>query len=1021
MQSTKRFYSSVLTVLVLFMSNFPASAQISEEGGSGLLRVQRAVTSGKGQWSFGAFSRYYRQDIITDEKEKIHNLWTNLNATWALTDEFEITATVPAYGWLRIREDQSVGSLEDEGFDEFQFGDISAKFKMSLPVFTPRIRFAAEGFMTFPTGSDDVKEFPNVTAISPFTSDTYSYGVRGLLSLSTQHSEYFWPMLIHANVGIRLSDDDNAFYYHSYPKPFFNIPRNTNFTNELLDAGAAVEFPFLSNTNFFAEIHTEQLLDLSEIIKASENPIYAGAGLKIQFAGKSELTFAALKLLSEDDKKTAFDPKDSFSDWQAVIGISLSAGIYGGGDGPRKVKPARPMPPVVVVEEETAPTAQVSPERPVDYFGPLSDQPKEKEEKRLIAQVEAAEAETVYVNTDGDVVKHVEKTESGKTIITHIEKAESGKTVIEPAPQTFQNPMVVVNVGSFPGMYPTQPMQYVDEQGKVHTLQPQMMGMPGQPPVVMSGPGMMPCPPVCAPGQQPMPCPPVCAPGQQPMAAQPMPSTPAPMAGGMPDSLRDADNDGYANYRDRCPWAAEVYNGFMDDDGCPDTPPNDFKSGSMAQDTDGDGIADHVDKCVTIAEDWDGFEDFDGCPELDNDRDGISDSMDRCPNQPETFNGVTDQDGCPEGMEPMPTPQSAPTMPPVKGEVKSGSSPSATERPTPTAPQAPAKSTNDSDSDGIQNETDKCQNAKEDFDGFADDDGCPDLDNDGDGIPDAKDKCPNAAETFNNVKDKDGCPDETKNEQKLLKGDQDKDNIPNERDQCVTLAEDWDGYKDDDGCPDVDNDNDGLKDKDDKCPNAAENFNGVNDADGCPDEPAKADAKTAEPAKEAPKAELKTPEPAKEIPKTEPTPKIESPAAPVPAKPDTTAPKAEPQPKAEVAPKPVLPPANTFSNKYVYFDASKADYSAESKAVIDYVAGEMRTYPILKMEVAGYADASGDAQKNLLLSENRAVKVKNTLVEKGVDSTRLTVKGYGEENPIASNDTLEGRKLNRRVEFHIAN
>ncbi len=98
----------------------------------------------------------------------------------------------------------------------------------------------------------------------------------------------------------------------------------------------------------------------------------------------------------------------------------------------------------------------------------------------------------------------------------------------------------------------------------------------------------------------------------------------------------------------------------------------------------------------------------------------------------------------------------------------------------------------DSDGDGIIDADDRCPDEPEDFDGFQDEDGCPDYDNDGDGIPDVKDLCPNE-------------------------------------------AEDYDGYQDSDGCPDLDNDNDGIPDKDDKCPDQPETFNGFQDDDGCPD------------------------------------------------------------------------------------------------------------------------------------------------------------------------------------------
>ncbi|MFO0638808.1 MAG: OmpA family protein [Polyangiaceae bacterium] len=65
----------------------------------------------------------------------------------------------------------------------------------------------------------------------------------------------------------------------------------------------------------------------------------------------------------------------------------------------------------------------------------------------------------------------------------------------------------------------------------------------------------------------------------------------------------------------------------------------------------------------------------------------------------------------------------------------------------------------DRDGDGIKDDLDKCPDEKEDFDGFEDEDGCPEPDNDHDGIPDVKDLCPNEPETFNKFRDEDGCPD----------------------------------------------------------------------------------------------------------------------------------------------------------------------------------------------------------------------------------------------------------------------
>ncbi|MEE9430281.1 MAG: OmpA family protein, partial [Melioribacteraceae bacterium] len=131
----------------------------------------------------------------------------------------------------------------------------------------------------------------------------------------------------------------------------------------------------------------------------------------------------------------------------------------------------------------------------------------------------------------------------------------------------------------------------------------------------------------------------------------------------------------------------------------------------------------------------------------------------------------------------------------------------------------------DSDGDGIFDDKDKCPNLEEDYDGFQDEDGCPDLDNDGDGINDDVDLCVNKAEDFDGFEDEDGCPE----------FDNDRDNIQDSEDKCPNQAEDFDGFEDEDGCPDLDNDGDGILDRVDKCPNQPENINGFEDEDGCPD------------------------------------------------------------------------------------------------------------------------------------------------------------------------------------------
>ena len=99
----------------------------------------------------------------------------------------------------------------------------------------------------------------------------------------------------------------------------------------------------------------------------------------------------------------------------------------------------------------------------------------------------------------------------------------------------------------------------------------------------------------------------------------------------------DRDGDGYLDPDDQCPDQPENFNGYQDQDGCPDDP-----------DTDGDGIPDSRDACRIDPEDHDSYLEEDGCPEADNDADGVLDAVDNCRNEPEDPDGFNDQDGCPD-------------------------------------------------------------------------------------------------------------------------------------------------------------------------------------------------------------------------------------------------------------------------------------------------------------------------------------------------------------------------------------
>ena len=101
----------------------------------------------------------------------------------------------------------------------------------------------------------------------------------------------------------------------------------------------------------------------------------------------------------------------------------------------------------------------------------------------------------------------------------------------------------------------------------------------------------------------------------------------------------------------------------------------------------------------------------------------------------------------------------------------------------------------------------------------------------------------------------------------------------------------------------------------------------------------------------------------------------------------------------------------------ITFDVGKAVIKPESMGEINRIVALMNENPSLKFEVQGHTDSTGNAASNQKLSEERANAIVAKLVEMGIAKDRLTAVGKGQTNPIAGNDTDEGRAKNRRVEF----
>ncbi len=259
----------------------------------------------------------------------------------------------------------------------------------------------------------------------------------------------------------------------------------------------------------------------------------------------------------------------------------------------------------------------------------------------------------------------------------------------------------------------------------------------------------------------------------------------------------------------------------------------------------------------------------------------------------------------------------------------------------------------DTDNDQILDSEDECPEAAEDFDGFEDEDGCPDLDNDFDNIRDSFDECPNEAEDFDGFEDEDGCPDY----------DNDGDGILDSLDQCMNEAEDYDGFEDGDGCPDIDNDGDGILDANDSCPDEPEIFNNFEDGDGCPDV---------------------APETDEERNRRQNTIRPEA-------------------------------PDQFFIHGALTFLPDGTNIRREAYGELNRIASVIKSYPGTRWRIEAHMDSAGDEDEIQRISQLRANAVFNYLLEQGISTSRLEAVGVGSQFPIADNATEYGRMRNRRI------
>jgi len=111
---------------------------------------------------------------------------------------------------------------------------------------------------------------------------------------------------------------------------------------------------------------------------------------------------------------------------------------------------------------------------------------------------------------------------------------------------------------------------------------------------------------------------------------------------------------------------------------------------------------------------------------------------------------------------------------------------------------------------------------------------------------------------------------------------------------------------------------------------------------------------------------------------------------------------------------------DTFAEA-ILFNTGRASFKLGVTKALNGMLAIINQFPTAEFSIRGFTDSVGSDSINLKLSNERANAVKDYLVENGIDATKLTAKGFGEENPIDSNKTRAGRAKNRRVEVKVTN
>jgi len=307
-----------LAVLLLLVP-LPASASLSESGGTGVFEVQSAESKRPGRLELGFFGSYRNLELGDSVETHVNTLLTGVNAAIGFGGGLELSGSLPIYGYYTTLG--STGSPLEESV-RLRFGDADAQLRWTWPFLIPGFRTGVEGGVRFPTGSDKELTYPGRATQKPYTVGENNYFGRAMATWDGLRAGTGVPLRLHANATYRFQRDESRFIVDRNPLALELPAPVGERDNDYLTLGGAVELD-LSRVTLFGEVVTDQFVNERSLLKGKENRIAVTPGIRFWIPGGLSIAGGYTFNLSEDDATTLFNPDRAYPDNEIRVAFSL--------------------------------------------------------------------------------------------------------------------------------------------------------------------------------------------------------------------------------------------------------------------------------------------------------------------------------------------------------------------------------------------------------------------------------------------------------------------------------------------------------------------------------------------------------------------------------------------------------------------------------------------------------------------------------------------------------------------------